>query len=126
MIGPFEIFRSDGQTFTVLVDGLSDTVSSDHVTWTPPPTGQEPNVDGWTIPDAVVRDGHAPDGPAFLSDRFFTYDVDHNGDIWLNVRWWGYGPEEDAWERVRKLDPRKVRQDYRRKRLPTLVDWRPS
>jgi len=45
-VGPFEIVRTDGHTYTVLVDALPATVSSDHVTWAPPPTGQEPNVDG--------------------------------------------------------------------------------
>jgi len=46
VVGPFEIVRTDGHTYTVLVDGLPDTVSSDHVTWAPPPTGQEQNIDG--------------------------------------------------------------------------------
>jgi len=88
------------------------------VTWPPPPTGQEPNVDGWTLPDAVVLDGHGPDGPALMWDRFLNHEVDDEGDLWLKVRWWGYGPEEDTWERARKFDPRKVRQYCRRKRLP--------
>jgi len=66
VVCPFEIVRTDGHTYTVLVDGLPDTVSSAHVTWAPPPTGQEPSVDGWTVPEAVVPDGHGPDGPAFV------------------------------------------------------------
>jgi len=46
VVGPFEIVLTDGHTYTVRMDGLPDTVRSDHVTWAPPPTGQEPNVDG--------------------------------------------------------------------------------
>jgi len=118
LVGPFEVVRTDGHTYTLLVDGLPDTVSSDLVTWAPPPTGQEPNVDGWTVPDAVVPDGHGPDGPALVWDRFLTHEVDDEGKLWLTVRWWGYGPEADTWERALKFDPRKVRQYCRRKRLP--------
>jgi len=118
VVGPFEIVRTDGHTYTVLVDGLPDTVSSEHVTWAPPLTGQEPNVDGWTFPDAVVRGGQGPDSPALVWDRFLTHDVDDDGELWLKVRWWGYGPEEDTWERKLKFDPRTVRQYCRRKRLP--------
>jgi len=29
-----------------------------------------------------------------------------------------YGPEEDTWERALKVDPRKARHYFRRKRLP--------
>jgi len=39
VVGPFAIDRTDGRTYTVLADGLPDTVSSDHVIWAPPPTG---------------------------------------------------------------------------------------
>jgi len=93
VVGPFEIVRTDGHTCTVFADGLLDTVRSDHVTWAPPSTRQEPNVDGWTVPDAVVPDGHGPDGPSFVRDCFLTREVDYDGDLWLKIRWWGYGPE---------------------------------
>jgi len=73
VVGPFEVVHTDGHTYPVLVDGLPDTVSSDHMTWAPPPTGQEPNVDGWTVPDELVPGGHGPDGPAFVWDRFLTH-----------------------------------------------------
>jgi len=76
VVGPFVIVRTDGHTYTVPVDGLLDTVSSAHVTWAPPPTGQEPNVNGWTVPEVVVPEGHGPDGPALVSDRFLTHEVD--------------------------------------------------
>jgi len=36
--GPFEVVRTDGHTYTVLVDWLQETVSSDLVTWAPPLT----------------------------------------------------------------------------------------
>jgi len=110
VVGPFEIVSTDGHTYTVFVDGLPDTVSSDHATWALPPTGQEPNVDGWTVPDAVVPDGHGPDGPALVWDRFLTHQVEEEENLCLEVRWWGYGPEEDIWKRARKFDPRKVCQ----------------
>ena len=75
VVGPFQIVRTDGHTYTVLVDGLPDTVSSDHVTWALPPTGKEPHMDGWTVPDAVVPGEHGPDGPEFVWDRFHTHEV---------------------------------------------------
>jgi len=87
VVGPFEIVPTDGHTYTVLVDGLPDTVRSDHVPWPSPPKGQEPKVGGWTVPDAVVPDGNGPDGPAFVWDRFLTHEVDDDGDLWLKVRW---------------------------------------
>ena len=118
VVGPFEVVRTDGNTYTVLVNALPDTMSSNNVTWAPPPTGQESSVDGWPVPDAVVPDGHGPHGPALVWDRFLTHQVDDDGHLWLKVRWWGYGPEEDTWERARKFDPRKVRQYCRRKRFP--------
>jgi len=118
VVGPFEIVRTDGHTYTVLVDGLPDTVSSNHVTREPTPTGQDPHVTGQEVPEAVIPDGHGPDGPEFVWDRFVDHLVDDEGDLRLKVRWWGYGPEEDIWERGLKFDPRKVRQYFRRKRLP--------
>jgi len=36
--GPFEVVRTDGHTYTVLVDWLQETVSSHLVTWAPPLT----------------------------------------------------------------------------------------
>ena len=118
MVGPFEIVRTDGHTYIVLVAGLPDTVSSDHVTWAPPPTGQEPNGDGWTVPDVAVSEGDGTDRPAFVWDCVLTNEVDDDGDLWLKVRWWAYGPEKDSWEHARKFDPRRVSQLCRRKRLP--------
>ena len=117
VVGSFEIVRTVGHTCKALVAGLPDTVSSDHVTWAPSPTGQEPNEDGWTVPDAVVPEGHGPDGPAFVWDRFLTCEEDEDEDLWVKVRWWGYRPEEDTWERTRKFDPRKIRLYRRRKSL---------
>ena len=125
-VGPFEIVRTDGHTYTVLVDALPATVSSDHVTWAPPPTEQEPNVYGWTVPDAVVPDGHGPDIPAFVWDRFLNHEVDDDGDLWLKVRWWGYGPEEDTWERARKFDPPRSASMAGASAFQTRLDWRPS
>jgi len=118
VVGPFEIVRMDGHTCTVLVDGLPDTLSSDHVTWAPPPTGQEPNVDGTEDPEPGGPDGYGPDGPALVWDRVLDHLVDEEGRLWLRVRWWGYGLEEDTWERALKFSPRNVRQYCRRKRLP--------
>jgi len=86
VVGQFEIVRSDEHTYTVLVDGLPDMVSSDHATRAPSPTGQDPNVDGCTVPDAIVPDGHGPDGSVFVYDRFLTHEVDDDGVRWLNVR----------------------------------------
>jgi len=129
VVGPIEIVRVDGHTYMVLVDGLPDTVSSDHVTWAPPPTGKEPNVDGTEDPEAVVPGGYGPDGPAFVCDRFLVHLVDEDGTLWLQVCWAGYGPEQVTWERALKFDPRKVRQYCRRKRLPdpsglvALLSW---
>jgi len=96
VVGPFEIVRTDGHTYTDLVDGLADTVSSDHVTWAPPPTGKEPNGDEWAVPDAAVPGGHGPDGPSFVWDRFLTHEVDEDGERWRKVRLWGDGPEDDT------------------------------
>jgi len=115
---PVEIVRMDGRTYTALEDGLLDTVSSDHLSWAPPPTGQEPKVDEPEDPEAVVPNMYGPDDPAFIWDRFLDHVVDEEGNLCLQVRWWGYEPEEDTWERALKFDPRKVSQHCRRKHLP--------
>jgi len=57
-------------------------------------------MDGWTVPDAVVPDGHWADRPAFVWDRFLTHEVDDDISVRLKVHWRDYGPEEDTWERA--------------------------
>ena len=81
VVGRFEIVCTDGHTYTVFVDGLQDTASSDHMTWAPPPTEQEPNGDGWMVPDAHLPDGHGPDGKVFVWGPFLTHQVDDDGDL---------------------------------------------
>ncbi|GAB0488792.1 hypothetical protein MMPV_000001, partial [Pyropia vietnamensis] len=84
--GPFEVLRTDGHTYTILVDGLPDTVSSDHVTWAPMPTdGDETSPVGndKDEPQIVTPESDDGAGQEFVWDHFVTHAVDDSGNLWF-------------------------------------------
>lgn len=109
--GPYRIVDRDGHTFTVLVEGIRDRVSSDHVARAPTPAGHTDSTSRLHGPqDPVVPMDYEDSGTPFVWERFVGHDRDSDGNLWLLVRWWGYAESEDTWEPCHKFDRAKVVQ----------------
>lgn len=99
------------RTFTVLLDGYPEVVSSDHVARAPVPQGQEDVESARGQPqEAVVPVDREDTGEEYVWERFVDHDKGDDGRLWLLTRWWGYSPAEDTWEPWTKFDRAKVDQ----------------
>jgi len=92
---PYMVLQIDGHRFLVESPMGLRTVSSDHVTGSPPPAR-----DGkWTRAlrsQALFKVGdQIMEGPEFVFERFLNHGWDDDGQLKVLVKWFGF-PEQDA------------------------------
>jgi len=91
--GPYEVFETDGRTYLIDQDGLPYRVSGGHaVPAGPVEPANRPNQPQVAVPDALQQGGSE-----FVFERFVDHTWDEEGVLWLLVRWFGYGQEDDTW-----------------------------
>ena len=96
---PYEVLETDGRTYLIGQDGLPYRVSCDHVV----PAGPVDPANRPKQPQAAVPDALQPGGSEFVFERFVVHTWDEKGVLWLLVRWFGYGPEDDTWQHSGRL-----------------------
>jgi len=111
--GPYEVLETDGRTYLIDQDGLPYRVSGDHVV----PAGPVDPANRPKQPQVAIPDALQPGGSEFVFERFMDHTWDEEGVLWLLVRWFGYGPEDDTWQHSGRLPVAAVYRYCRRKRL---------
>jgi len=96
---PYEVLETSGRTYLIDQDGLPYRVSGDHVV----PAGPVDPASRPKQPQVAVPDALQPDGSEFVFERFVDHTWDEEGVLWLLVRWFGYGPEDDTWQHSGRL-----------------------
>ena len=97
--GPYEVLETDGRTYLIDQDGLPYRVSGDHVV----PARPVDPAKRLKQPQVAVPDALQPGGSEFVFERFVDHTWDEEGFLWLLVRWFGYGPEDDTWKHSGRL-----------------------
>jgi len=116
--GPYQVRKTDGRRLTIeSTDGIR-TINGIHATLAPEPPEGDPAwecaLKAWLVP-ALPSSSEKTMEAVF--DHFVGQGYDDNGRLLLKVRWFGYGPTEDAWEYVEDLPTEKVRQYCQRHQL---------
>ena len=65
-----------------------------------------------SVPDALQ-----PGGFEFVFEQFVDHTWDEEGVLWLLVRWFVYGPEDDTWQQSGRLPVAAMYRYCRRKGL---------
>jgi len=114
--GPYKVLSRGEGTFRLDICGYPETVSSDHVTATPGPSGDPKTLlQNLRVPqDILVPEGHQHTGKELVWEAFVGHEVADDGTLRLWTRWWGYHPEEDTLELASRFDLRKVHQYMQR------------
>lgn len=106
---PYHILGQDRHTVTILVDGVPDGLTSDHVARAPTPAGKK---DASSMlhgsQEAAVPLDYKDWGTKFVWKRCVGWDRETDEDLWLLVRWWGYAPKKATWKPWYKVDREKV------------------
>jgi len=111
--GPCEVLETDGRTYLMVQNGLPYRVSGDHVV----PAGPVDTANRPKQPQVAVPDALHPGGPEFVFERFVDHTWDEEGVLWLLVRSYGYGPDDDTWQHSGRLPVAAVYRYCRRKGL---------
>jgi len=92
--GPYVVLETDGRTYLIDQDGLPYRVIGDHVVPTGPVNPENrPKQREVAVPEALQ-----PGGCEVVFERFVDHTWDDEGVLWLLVRWFGYGPNDDTWQ----------------------------
>jgi len=111
--GPYEVLETDGRTYLIDQDGVPYRVRGDHVV----PAGPVDPANRPTRPQVAIPYALQPGGSEFVFERFVDHTWDEEGELWLLVRWLGYGPEDDTWQHSGRLPVQAVYRYCRRKGL---------
>ena len=68
-------------------------------------------------PQRAVPDALQSGGSEFVFERFVDHTWDEERMLWLLVRSFGYGPEDDTWQHSGRLPVAAVHRYFRRKKL---------
>jgi len=97
--GTYEVLETDGRTYLIDQDGLPYRVSGDHVV----PAGLLDPTNPPKQPKVAVPDARQPGGSKFVFKWFVDHTWDEEGVLWLLVRWFSYGPDDDTWKQSGRL-----------------------
>ena len=111
--GPYEVLGTYVRTSLIEQDGLRYRVGGDHLV----PVGPVDPANRPKQPQVAVPDALQPGGSEFVFERFVDHTWDEEEVLWLLVRWFGYGPDDDAWQHSRRLLVAAVYPYFRRKGL---------
>jgi len=110
--GPYKVLSREEGTLSLDIGGYPETVSSDHVTAAPGPSGDPQTLlqNFGVRQHIVVPEGHQYTGKDFVWEAFVGNEVSDDGTLRLWTRWWGYHPEEDTLELATQFELRRVHQ----------------
>jgi len=97
--GTYEVLETDGRTYLIDQDGLPYRVSGEHVV----PAGLLDPANRPKQPQVAVPDARQPGGSKFVFEWFVDHTWDEEGVLWLLVRWFSYGPDDDTWKHSGRL-----------------------
>ena len=86
--GPFEVLASDGHTFTIQRDGITERVSSDRLTAAPRPTHEQPNAATEHTP--TLPRGVELSDERYVVDKILGDSYDEDNNRWFLVKYYGY------------------------------------
>ena len=113
--GPYQVESNDGRTMLLRIGGESVRVSSDRITRAPRSTLPTPEGDSDDTPSTPVPTP-APDGTAeYVVERIVGHAEEPGGGRLYRVRWYGYGEDEDTWEKEDGLPRQFIRRYWRSK-----------
>jgi len=111
--GPYEVWETDGRTYLIDRDGLPYRVSGDHVV----PEGPVDPANRPKRPQVAIPDALQPGGSEFVFEWFVDHTWEEERVLWLLVRWFGYGLEDDTWKHLGRLPVAAVYRYCSRKGL---------
>ena len=113
--GPYQVESNDGRTMLLRIGGESVRVSSDRITRAPRSTLPTPEGDSDDTPSTPVPTP-APDGTEeYVVERIVGHAEEPGGGRLYRVRWYGYGEDEDTWEKEDGLPRQFIRRYWRSK-----------
>jgi len=88
------VLEADGRSYLIDKFGLPYWVSGAHAV----PEGPVDPVKGPKRHKVAVPEALRHGGSEFAFEMFVDHTWDEEGVLWFLVRWFGYGPDDDAWQ----------------------------
>jgi len=118
------VLQTDGHRFPVESPKGLRTVSSVHVTGAPAPPARDGKWTRALRAQALFKVGdQIKEGPEFVFKRFLNHGWDHDGQLKVLVKWFGFPEQEATWQLASSL-PREASPKYclrKRVKLPALT-----
>jgi len=111
--GQYEVLETDGRIYMIDQKGMPYRVSGDHVV----PAGPVDPAKRPKRPQLAAPDALQPGAAEFVFERIVDHTWDEEGVLWLLVRWFGYGPDDNTWQHSGRLQVAAVYRYCRRKGL---------
>lgn len=117
--GPFPVISCDENTFDISTPSGNHRVNSDRVVRAPSPTDLPENVKYREESEGESDDGELVDASGveeYVIDRLVGHE-ERGSQLFLRVRWFGYGSEDDSYELADDLPHEMVQRYIRKKKL---------